>query len=454
MSNFGVAFHNLLNQIHYPGINQYEPYNFDWFVYQPGLEPFLTWIVNNLSNENFLTEDELNRYALLSNDVIENNDERQKFLDILISLDNGKMVIPWTNYQRNLTEQYSCIKAQTQALKCQLNWKQQQYKTLLMKGPKGKEKIRETRRQIEQLLQLSSPQNLLQISANTNNFQQIGINFIQMEKNYLSVLQNTWTDETTYEQNPNNDLITQLNNRTIKLIRLEVESALASVEFDTLKSQLQLCTQLKKYFDSTPIDDLKKLADRLGSKSNVHQQQRTQYETQLFNIYSSRHEHLLETIYLNILEKQFTNDNRLALKQQIILDSLNQHVHFCKLIDGLLNHRLIIINQTTEQMNKIINYIRMIIENSKQTAIINNIKQQKQDLNIDLNITNLIEKIKQIENDFSKNHTTVNSFLEYINRQNEDFRPKANDLSIELDNLIETRNNEWNNLITTTIQNH
>jgi hypothetical protein len=64
------------------------------------------------------------------------------------------MVIPWTNYQRNLTEQYSCIKAQTQALKCQLNWKQQQYKSLLMKGPKAKEKIRETRRQIEQLLQL------------------------------------------------------------------------------------------------------------------------------------------------------------------------------------------------------------------------------------------------------------------------------------------------------------
>jgi hypothetical protein len=64
------------------------------------------------------------------------------------------MVIPWTNYQRNLTEQYSCIKSQTQALKSQLNWKQQQYKSLLMKGPKAKEKIRETRRQIEQLLQL------------------------------------------------------------------------------------------------------------------------------------------------------------------------------------------------------------------------------------------------------------------------------------------------------------
>jgi hypothetical protein len=73
---------------------------------------------------------------------------------ILVCFSIRKMVIPWTNYQRNLTEQYSCIKAQTQALKSQLNWKQQQYKTLLMKGPKGKEKIRETRRQIEQLLQL------------------------------------------------------------------------------------------------------------------------------------------------------------------------------------------------------------------------------------------------------------------------------------------------------------
>ncbi len=106
-----------------------------------------------------------------------------------------------------------------------------------------------------------------------------------MEKNYLSILQNIWTDEITFEQNPNINLITQLNNRTVKyvfsylnnplivtideidipnksfafsrLVRLEVESALANVEFDTLKSQLQLCTQLKKYFDSTPIDDLK-----------------------------------------------------------------------------------------------------------------------------------------------------------------------------------------------------
>ena len=44
----------------------------------------------------------------------------------------------------------------------------------------------------------------------------------------------------------------------------------------------------------------------------------------------------------------------------------------------------------------------MITENSKSTILINDIKQQKQDLNIDLNITNLIERTKQIESDFSK----------------------------------------------------
>ncbi len=72
MSNFGIAFHNLLKRIHYPGINQYEPYNFDWFVYQTGLEPFLNWIVNNLSDENFLTEDELIRF-----------DQKKKFVYII-----------------------------------------------------------------------------------------------------------------------------------------------------------------------------------------------------------------------------------------------------------------------------------------------------------------------------------------------------------------------------------
>ncbi len=50
-------------------------------------------------------------------------------------------------------------------------------------------------------------------------------------------------------------------------------------------------------------------------------------------------------------------------------------------------------------MNKIINYIKMITENSKS---INDRNQQKQQLNIDLNITNLIERTKQIEKDFSK----------------------------------------------------
>lgn len=146
----------------------------------------------------------------------------------------------------------------------------------------------------------------------------------------------------------------------------------------------------------------RKLADRLGSKSTVYQQQRSQYETQLFNVYVSRHESLLEAIYLNILKTQYTNDNRLALKQQIILDSFNQHTHFCKLIDGLLDHRLSLIDQATEQMNKIINYIKMIIENSKSSNPKIDMKQPKQDLNMDLNITNLIERVKQIENDFSK----------------------------------------------------
>lgn len=450
MSNFGVAFHNLLKRIDYPGINQYEPYNFDWFVYQPGLEPFLTWVVSNLSDQNFLTEDELTKYSLLSKDVIEDNDERQKLLDILISLDNGKMVIPWSNYQRNLTEQYSCIKNQTQALKSQLNWKQQQYKSLLMKGPKTKEKTRETRRQIEQLLQLTSLQNLVQITINPNNFQQVALSYIQMERNYLSVLQNLWLDDVTYEQNSSIDLIKRLNHRTVKLVRLEVESALASVEFETLKSQLQLCSQLKKYFDSTPVEDLKKLADRLGSKATVHQQQRAQYENQLLNIYSTRHEQLLEKIYFNILEKQYTNDQRLGLKQQIILDTLSQQRNFTQLIEHLLEQRLTLIEQTNEQMKKITNYIQMIVESSKLNEAVKDKKQETEEkqTNFDFNITNLIDKTKQIENEFSKSNSIVNVFLDYINRQNEDFRPRSNDLSIELDKLIQDRTNEWKSLMT------
>ena len=39
-------------------------------------------------------------------------------------------------------------------------------------------------------------------------------------------------------------------------------------------------------------------------------------------------------------------------------------------------------------------------------------------------------------------NSMVNSFLDYINRQDEDFRPKAKDLSIELDQFIQTRTNE------------
>ena len=43
-------------------------------------------------------------------------------------------------------------------------------------------------------------------------------------------------------------------------------------------------------------------------------------------------------------------------------------------------------------------------------------------------------------------NSIVNSFIDYINRQNEDFRPKVNDLSIELENLIQNKINEWKNL--------
>lgn len=208
----------------------------------------------------------------------------------------------------------------------------------------------------------------------------------------------------------------------------------------------------------------RKLADRLGSKSLVHQQQRNQYETQLFNIYSTRHEQLLETTYLNILEKQYTNDNRLGLKQQLILDSLNQHFDFSKLIENFLDYRLSLIDQTNEQMNKIINYIKIITDNSKLNINLNENKKQKQDLNIDLNIINLIEKTKQIQMDFSKKYfhllkfslynliyssnSIVNSFVNYIHQQNEDFRPKSNDLSNQLDNLFQTKTNEWKNILT------
>ena len=41
-----------------------------------------------------------------------------------------------------------------------------------------------------------------------------------MEKNYLTILQNIWSDETTFEQSPNLNLITQLNNRTVKYVNM------------------------------------------------------------------------------------------------------------------------------------------------------------------------------------------------------------------------------------------
>ena len=54
---------------------------------------------------------------------------------------------------------------------------------------------------------------------NISQFQQNGFNFIQMEKTYLTLLQNLWIDEIPSESNPNIDLITQLNHRTVKSVQ-------------------------------------------------------------------------------------------------------------------------------------------------------------------------------------------------------------------------------------------
>jgi hypothetical protein len=47
----------------------------------------------------------------------------------------------------------------------------------------------------------------------------------------------------------------------------------------------------------------------------------------------------------------------------------------------------------------------------------------------------------------ASSHSIVNSFLDYVNRQNDDFRPKALHLSNDLEHLIDERTNEWKFLI-------
>lgn len=102
---------------------------------------------------------------------------------------------------------------------------------------------------------------------------------------------------------------------------------------------------------------------------------------------------------MNILEKQLTNENHLGLKQQIILESLIQHRYFHQLIENLLEQRLSLIDRMTEQMNNIGHFIKVIAESPKGTLPI---KQMKESVNFDWNINNLIEKTKQIENEFCK----------------------------------------------------
>lgn len=94
-----------------------------------------------------------------------------------------------------------------------------------------------------------------------------------------------------------------------------------------------------------------------------------------------------------------TNENQLGFKQQIILESLIQHRYFHQLIDHLLEQRLTLIERMTEQMNKIAHFIKMIAESPKGN---NPIKSTKECANFDWNINNLIDKTKQIENEFCK----------------------------------------------------
>lgn len=194
----------------------------------------------------------------------------------------------------------------------------------------------------------------------------------------------------------------------------------------------------------------------------MHQQQRVQYENQLVNIYSSRHEHNLQTIYLNILEKQFQYHENLYNKQQTILDSLNQQKYFSQILETLIDYRISLIDQTDEQINKILQYIKSIYENLKPSATETVEKKKSENFPLDFQLANPIDKVKSIENEFSKrfpfqissnafdsttcfsfSHSTVHAFVDYVNKQNDDFRPKANDLSNALNQHVKNRLNEW-----------
>ena len=76
-----------------------------------------------------------------------------------------------------------------------------------------------------------------------------------------------------------------------------------------------------------------------------------------------------------------------------------KHRDFQQLIGNLIEQRLTLIDRTTEQMNKILNFIKMITENLK---VNNSVKSSTEYVNVDWNSNNLIEKTKEIENQFSK----------------------------------------------------
>ena len=84
----------------------------------------------------------------------------------------------------------------------------------------------------------------------------------------------------------------------------------------------------------------------------------------------------------------------------------------------MIEHRLTLIDQTSEQLKKILQYNRMLMENGKGTSA----GTKKKDNNnsstaqLDQNMPNLIEKIKSIDQDFGKKYfpallTCISLFL-------------------------------------------
>ena len=130
------------------------------------------------------------------------------------------------------------------------------------------------------------------------------------------------------------------------------------------------------------------------------------------NIYSTRHEQNLETIYFQILDQQLTNHQNLYSKQQIVLDGLVQQRNFLQLIETLINQRLTLIDRTNEQMKKIRHFIENLLEQSQTNISTKQNEEEKNHLIVnEFPVNNLVERIKTIENEFSTKFDEKNVFL-------------------------------------------